>query len=389
MIADMKAGVISVLVVWQSGRIERRGAYNAFDLARRVRDAGGRIEYVDDQHLNGTNEMSDVLLALAATGDKKYSENISKNTKHGHDRSRANNASIGRAPYGYRNTGEVKYHKGLVAEASEAAVIREATRRYLAGETIDGLCDDFNARGIPSPTWKGQPGKHWHGKTLAALLRSPSIAGRRVNAGGKTEYEYAPIISWQDHLKLVARLNSRAHRKGISPGNVALLTSLLTDDAGHAMPRIKAWQGVPLYYCRKPGCHTSVNLAAMDARVNAMFLRWEWPETRNELVPGENHAEEIARLQQDRSELDDITDPAGYDQRHAELTAEIRRLAALPAEPDRMVPVETGRTMGQAWEGMTDAAKRDYVKSLGLKFIYHADGTCNAVPTPAVGWRCG
>src|ERR1700722_19535962 len=47
-ISDMQDGKISVLVVWASDRIERRGAYNAFDLARRVREAGGRIEYVKD-----------------------------------------------------------------------------------------------------------------------------------------------------------------------------------------------------------------------------------------------------------------------------------------------------------------------------------------------------
>lgn len=52
----------------QSSRIERRGAWSVFDLARRVHDAGGRIEYVQDSYLNDTNEMSDVMLALAATG---------------------------------------------------------------------------------------------------------------------------------------------------------------------------------------------------------------------------------------------------------------------------------------------------------------------------------
>lgn len=32
-VADMEAGLHTVLVVWQSSRIERRGAWNAFDLA--------------------------------------------------------------------------------------------------------------------------------------------------------------------------------------------------------------------------------------------------------------------------------------------------------------------------------------------------------------------
>lgn len=69
MIQDMRRGVFTVLVVWASSRIERRGAYNAFDLARRVKEAGGRIEYVKDAYLNEANDMSDVMLALAATKD--------------------------------------------------------------------------------------------------------------------------------------------------------------------------------------------------------------------------------------------------------------------------------------------------------------------------------
>src|SRR5215831_10942859 len=41
-IRDMQDGTITVLVVWQSSRIERRGVWSAFDLARRVKAAGGR-----------------------------------------------------------------------------------------------------------------------------------------------------------------------------------------------------------------------------------------------------------------------------------------------------------------------------------------------------------
>src|ERR1700730_4008375 len=63
-IRDMQDGTITVLVVWQSSRIERRGAYSVFDLSRRVREAGGRIEYVKDAYLNDVNDMSDVMLAL-------------------------------------------------------------------------------------------------------------------------------------------------------------------------------------------------------------------------------------------------------------------------------------------------------------------------------------
>ena len=191
-------------------------------------------------------------------------------------------------------------------DSVESAVIREAKTRYLAGETIDAICDDFNARGIASPMWKGQPGKHWYAKTLAGLLRSPSIAGRRVDKYGKTVARYEGIITWDEHKRLVARLDSRAHRKGISPGNVALLTSILFDEHGHPMYPINKGRPSARYYARK--CHTGVSLADADEHVSAMFARNPTPYMIDDLVPGDNHDDEIARLRQDRAELDDLAD---------------------------------------------------------------------------------
>src|ERR1035438_9476636 len=100
-IRDMQDGVITVLVVWQSSRIERRGAYSVFDLARRVREAGGRIEYVKDAYLNDTNEMSDVMLALAATKDRQKSRDISEQVTAKQAALRAAGSAVGRAPWGY------------------------------------------------------------------------------------------------------------------------------------------------------------------------------------------------------------------------------------------------------------------------------------------------
>ena len=45
------------------------------------------------------------------------------------------------------------------------------------------------------------------------------------------------------------------------------------------------------------------------------------------IIPGKNHFHEIAVLRQDRNGLDDLADD--YEARHAELTAEIRRLTKL------------------------------------------------------------
>src|SRR5262249_40398556 len=149
MIADMQDGKITVLVVWQSSRIERRGAYNVFDLAGKVQKAGGRIEYCapSDQYLNDTNDMSDVMLALAASRDHKESQVKSERVRISQDRIRENKGVLGKLPYGYRAVGD-KYSKRVVIVPAEAEIVTEAKDRYLAGETLQEICDDFNARGV-------------------------------------------------------------------------------------------------------------------------------------------------------------------------------------------------------------------------------------------------
>jgi hypothetical protein len=275
-------------------------------------------------------------------------------------------------------------HKTLAPKPGESEVIANAARRYLAGATIDALCDDLNSRGIPSPTFKGQPGKHWHAKTLAGLLRNPAIAGRRMDAKGKTILTYEGIITWEDHQRLVARLDSRAHRKGISPANVALLTSTIFDASGHPMYRINGWQG-PMYYCRK--CHASITVEEADDMANEAVMEYaDEPHMVQRLIPGKNHDDEIARLRQDRAELDDLADD--YDERHAALTADIRRLTKLDKDdpqPNEVKPVRSGRTIGQVWESLDTAGRRDWLRENGWTFTVGENGVFQIDE----GWTAG
>ena len=73
----------------------------------------------------------------------------------------------GTRPYGYA---EDRMH--LVAE--EAAHLREAARRVLAGESLRSVCQDFNERGIATST-RGA----WSIQTMRRMLCSARISGRR------------------------------------------------------------------------------------------------------------------------------------------------------------------------------------------------------------------
>lgn len=66
MIEDMRQGVIKVCVAWWSDRFERRGVEALFRLLRQAKDAGGRLESVNEP-LFGAEDMSgEVWAALSA-----------------------------------------------------------------------------------------------------------------------------------------------------------------------------------------------------------------------------------------------------------------------------------------------------------------------------------
>jgi site-specific DNA recombinase len=76
--------------------------------------------------------------------------------------------------------------RSAIVEA-EASVIREFARRALAGESLNEMAHDLNARGIPTST-----GRAWSRSALKLVLISARISGRR---------EYRPTDSYESGHK--------------------------------------------------------------------------------------------------------------------------------------------------------------------------------------------
>jgi site-specific DNA recombinase len=66
----------------------------------------------------------------------------------------------------------------------EAAVIREAADRVLAGEAMHAIMCDLNARGVPAPK-----GGRWSVQSLKNILISPRVAGWREHKPGRDRDE--------------------------------------------------------------------------------------------------------------------------------------------------------------------------------------------------------
>ena len=86
-------------------------------------------------------------------------------------RSRANETAVALVAYGYNAE-----HTEIVAE--EAAVVKEAAQRILAGDSLRSVCTDLNDRAVPTVT-----GRAWSTTVLRNMLMSARLSGQREHKG--------------------------------------------------------------------------------------------------------------------------------------------------------------------------------------------------------------
>jgi site-specific DNA recombinase len=162
-----------------------------------------------------------------------------------------------RRPFGY----EVDR---VTIRDDEAALVREAVDRVLAGETAAAVARDWNAREIPSP----QNAAHgWSASSVAGVLRNPRIVGQRTYKGDVVAEGCWPAIIESDTFE---RLQAKI-RRGTRPGRAPkrLLTAIARcGRCGAAMWSSKQKNGdkhTPRYVCVKrpgaPGCGATTIVA--------------------------------------------------------------------------------------------------------------------------------
>lgn len=127
----------------------------------------------------------------------------------------------GTRPFGYEDD-------RVTIRQSEAKLIRDATRRVLAGESLRSICRDWNSRGIKTsdgylkrdktnPDDKGKwidQGKPWYSSALGRVLKSGRIGGWREHHHElivETK-EWKGIITHNDSVRLRALLMDPSRR---------------------------------------------------------------------------------------------------------------------------------------------------------------------------------
>lgn len=193
----------AAIIAWHQDRLLRLTR----DLER-VIDLGVAVYFVTSS--KGGLELSTpagrAVARTVAAWSQYEGEQKAVRQRSANDQRAADGKPAGQVGYGFRRDGG-----RVVIEPSEAAVIREARDRTLAGDSLRAVCADLQARSVQTP---GKGGT-WNTTTLKQLLLRESLAGLRKHRGavvGAMHPDVPRILSVDDHERLKAVLNDPRRR---------------------------------------------------------------------------------------------------------------------------------------------------------------------------------
>lgn len=95
-------------------------------------------------------------------------------------------------PFGYRQVADAKGKQTITPEPGDKALLHEAAERIMNGETLFGVCNDWNERGLTTSR-----GAHWRSKTLKFALLNPAVIGKRQTTDPDTDEQVLHDGQWE------------------------------------------------------------------------------------------------------------------------------------------------------------------------------------------------
>jgi len=225
LLADSESGLFEAIIVDETSRLTRRPG----ELPRLLEIFSFRNQFlVDCKGFDSRHETAALLASIYGGIDSLELRKIKERTHRGlRERAKAG-FSAGGKTYGFETEAvdpdDPQSKKRHIVIEHEAEIVREIFTRYADGESPRKICDDLNARGVPSPgsTWKRvtRRSRGWMGSALVGtakqftgILRRELYIGqviwnrrrtKRVPGTSKRIAEIRPESDWiiQDHPEL-------------------------------------------------------------------------------------------------------------------------------------------------------------------------------------------
>lgn len=388
----VEAGAIDYVVVWQSSRLirSRRERAEAIELLGRKRVG---IIAVKGQDLDLSNAYGRGMAGLLGEFDTMESEVKSERVAAAAAQRAKDGRPNGGLGYGWTKTGTGSAASYAVCE-EEAAVVREITDRLLSGDSLLGITNDLNTRGIPAPGTASRWGK----TSVSKLAQRASNAGLRVHHKGKTDEAVSdgcwPALLPRDRWERVTSLLNQPTRRSnghVRPGARRHLLTWGIGACGVCGGRLRV--GVkgnslhgtkkPLYLCDDRGC-VGRDQARVDELVKAVTIaRLSRPDALDWLA-GDDEAAQVAaaRVAELQGRLDALADryadgKVGLDalerveaQLRPQIQAAERERRAANASLDLSQLEElAGPSASARWEELSVPQRRAVLQALGMRVL--------------------
>ena len=177
LLADSENGKFDVIIVDETSRLTRRPG----ELPRLMEILAFRNQLlVDCKGFDSRNETAALLASVYGGIDSLELRKIKDRTHRGlRERAKAGYSAGGKT-YGYATEAidpdDPESKKRLFIIESQAEIVREIFTRYADGESPRSICNDLNARDIPSPgaTWNRtkRRSRGWMGSSLSGTAKS-------------------------------------------------------------------------------------------------------------------------------------------------------------------------------------------------------------------------
>lgn len=242
LMSDIEAGRISAVVAWDIDRLARDPLEMETFFLTCERSGMHRVATPGDNVDISTGEgllIARIKAAVAAEEVRKMSKRIRAKKLELAEAGKP--AGGGARRFGYSAD-------GMTVNEAEAAVLREAAARVLAGRSLGPLCRELDEAGIPTVL-----GGKWRQTTMRRILLSPSVAGLREHKGeilGKAAWP--AVIDRATWETVVAILNDPSRQPLHGNRRAKLLTGVLVCACGTKMTATSGGTrrgGEPRYQC--------------------------------------------------------------------------------------------------------------------------------------------
>lgn len=405
LMAAVAAGEVDRIVVYMTSRLwrsrkERAGAIET------LADARVGVAAVSGPDLDLATASGRMLAGILGEFDTAESAIKSERVARAAEQRAAEGRPSGDLGYGWRRVVEVDERgrpkpASYVLDEHEAAVVREVVARITAGETLDRVCRDLNARGVPSPgsghsrryrSPENPDGNLWVPSGLRKTAMRPSNASLRVHRGEVVGRASWPAIITEDaHRRVVSVLTDPRRR---SNGGNAVRRHLLSFGIGRcgvcgSRLRVSPKGGHPLYVCDSPRGCVGRRQARVDEFVSAVVVaRLQRPDAVDLLTPrpvAGVDPQAVERLAELRKRLDDAADLYGEGRIDAEQLDRIsKRLRPQIEAAEREtrpplaapLPKAAGRLAGHrdaraVWDRLDVVTRRAVLEALGVTVTIH------------------